>query len=261
MVVLSSLICTKNAKIIFSRQFIKMSRMELEDHVVNFTRNIDLCNENTTFESDKARYIFIPTENLYLVLITEIDSNLIEDIEISKLIYRLIQDICGIISEELIVENAFDLLMGIDDIVNMGYKDAVLISQIKQNMLMDSQDEKEFRKIQEQRELVVKKQMQEKSKEFEKMRRENKFLTDSISRLVKKFLVLFMLLFSASFENNTIEIESKPGNSISDTINDSSNFIQNKNNEEIVYEEIPRNNTVKQGGMKLSKKKDDNRYN
>ena len=182
MVAFSSLICTKNAKIIFARQFVKMTRMELEEHVVHFTRNIETCKENSTFESEKARYIFIPIENLYLVLLTDKDSNLIEDIEITKLIYRLIQDICGSICEESILENSFDIVMGIDDIVNMGYRDAVSIAQIKQFMLMDSLDEKEFRKIQEQKENIVKKQMQEKAKEFEKMRRDNKFMADSVSR-------------------------------------------------------------------------------
>lgn len=182
MVALSTLVCTKNAKIIFSRQFVKMSRLELEEHVVHFTRNIETCKDNSTFESEKARYIFIPIENLYLVLLTDKDSNLIEDIEITKLIYRLIQDICGNISENNLVENAFEIIMGIDDIVSMGYRDAVSIAQIKQFMVMDSQDEKEFRKIQEQREKQAKKELEEKGKEFEKKRRENKFLTDSVSR-------------------------------------------------------------------------------
>jgi len=156
--------------------------MELEEHVVHFTRNIETCKENSTLESEKNRFIFIPIENLYLVLITDKESNLIEDIEIVKLIYRLIQDICGNITEQSIAENSFELLMGIDDIVNMGYRDAVQITQIKQFMLMESQDEKEFRKIQEQKENLVKKQMQEKAREFEKMRRENKFMADSVSR-------------------------------------------------------------------------------
>lgn len=182
MVALSALICNKNAKIIFARQFTKMTRMELEEHVVNFTRNLESCKETSTFESEKTRYIFIPIENIYLVLLTDKDSNLIEDIEIIRLVYRLIQDICGTISEQNIVENAFEIIMGVDDIVNLGYKEATSIAQIKQYMLMDSKDEKEFKKIQEQKENLVKKEMQAKAKEFEKMRRENKFLVDSVSR-------------------------------------------------------------------------------
>jgi hypothetical protein len=182
MVALSLVLCTKTAKIIFSRQFIKMTRMEIEEHIVHFTRNIDICKENSTLESEKIRYIFIPIENLFLVLITDKDSNLIEDIEITKIVYRLMQDICGNITEKSIKENAFELIMGIDDIVNMGYRDAVNLAQIQQYLLMDSQDEKEFRKIQEQKENLQKQQMKEKAKELEKLRRENKFSNDAVSR-------------------------------------------------------------------------------
>jgi hypothetical protein len=182
MVALSLVLCTKTAKIIFSRQFVKMTRMEIEEHVVHFTRNIELCKESSTLESDKTRYIFIPVENLYLILITDRESNLIEDIEITKIVYRLLQDICGNITENSIKENAFELIMGIDDIVNMGYRDAVSIAQIKQYLIMDSQDEKEFRKIQEQKENIQKQQMKEKAKELERLRRENKLVNDSVSR-------------------------------------------------------------------------------
>lgn len=182
MVAFSCIICTKTAKIIFARQFIKMTRMELEEHVINFTRNIEACKDNNTFESEKARYIYIPLEQLYLILLTNKDSNLIEDLEILKIIYRLIQDICGNFSESNIINNSFELIMGIDDIVNMGYRDAVSIAQIKHYLLMDSQEEKEFRKIQEQKENIAKKQMKEKAKEFEKMRREQRFLNDSVSK-------------------------------------------------------------------------------
>jgi hypothetical protein len=58
MVALSTVICNKNAKIIFARQFVKMSRMELEEHIVHFSRNIDTCKDTTHLESDKARYLF-----------------------------------------------------------------------------------------------------------------------------------------------------------------------------------------------------------
>ena len=182
MVALSTVICNKNAKIIFARQFVKMTRMELEEHIVHFSRNIDTCNDTTHLESDKARYLFIPVENLFLVLITSKSSNIIEDIEIIKLIYRLVQDLCGVMSESSISSNAFELLMGIDDIVGMGYRNSVSIAQVKQYMLMDSQEEKEFKKKQDERELHAKKQMIEKMKEIDKMKRENKYMSDSISR-------------------------------------------------------------------------------
>jgi hypothetical protein len=193
MVALSTVICNKNAKIIFARQFVKMSRMDLEEHIVHFSRNIDNCKDTTHLESDKARYLFIPVESLFLVLITSKGSNIIEDIEIIKLIYRLVQDLCGVMSETSIVSNAFELMLGIDDIVCLGYRNSVSIAGVKQFMLMDSQEEKDFRKKQDEKELIVKKHMAEKMKEFDRMKRENKYMADSISRYICNFNLIIII--------------------------------------------------------------------
>jgi hypothetical protein len=182
MVVLSTAICNKNAKIIFARQFIPMSRLELEEHIVHFSRNIDSCMDSTHLETDTHRYIFIPFESLYLLVITTIHSNVIEDIEILKMIYRLLQDLCGNITKDSVVDNAFELSLGIDDIVSVGNRESITVPQIKQLIAMESQEEKEYRKLQEQKELATKKQMKERMKEIEKQRRENKYISDSVSR-------------------------------------------------------------------------------
>ncbi len=117
MAALSVVICNKNARIIFSRQFFNISRMDLEEYIVQFSRGVDSCKEITHFESDKVRYIFIPIESLYLILITTKNSNIIEDTEILKLIYRLIQDLCCQINSDSLLKNSFEIMLGIDDIV------------------------------------------------------------------------------------------------------------------------------------------------
>ena len=60
MAALSIVICNKNARIIFARQFFSITRMDLEEYIVQFSRGVDSCKEITHFESDKIRYIFIP---------------------------------------------------------------------------------------------------------------------------------------------------------------------------------------------------------
>jgi hypothetical protein len=182
MVAISTVICNKNAKILFARQFLELSRLELEEHIVLFSRNIDACKDTTHIESDKARYLFIPFENLFLVLITTRNSNIIEDSEILKLIYRLVQDVCVNISDSSIISNAFELMIGIDDIVCLGYRNSVNIAQVKQFMVMDSQEEREFRKKQEEKDLEMKKQYQEKAKEFDRLKQEKRYMADAISR-------------------------------------------------------------------------------
>ena len=181
MAALSVVICDKNAKIIFARQFFNISRMDLEEYIVQFSRGVDTCKEITHFESDKVRYIFIPIDTFYLILITTKNSNIIEDTEILKLIYRLIQDLCDSINQESIIKNAFEIMLGIDDIVSLGYRNGVNLGQIKQYLQMESAEEKEFKRKKEEQELAVQKALEEKGREFDKQRREKKFNSNAIS--------------------------------------------------------------------------------
>ena len=181
MAALSVVICNKNARILFARQFFNITRMDLEEYIVQFSRGVDSCKEITHFESDKVRYIFIPIESLYLILITTKSSNIIEDTEILKLIYRLIQDSCGQINSESIVKNAFEIMLGIDDIVTLGFRNSVTLGQIKQYLQMESIEEQEFKRKKREQEEKVKKELAEKGREFDKQRREKKFNSEAIS--------------------------------------------------------------------------------
>ena len=251
MAALSVVICDKSAKIIFARQFFNISRMDLEEYIIQFSRGVDSCKEITHFESDKVRYIFIPIDTFYLILITTKNSNIIEDTEILKLIYRLIQDLCNSINQESIVENAFEIMLGIDDIVSLGYRNSVNLGQIKQYLQMESAEEKEYKRKKEEQELAVQKALEEKGREFDRQRREKKFNSNAIS--------------SASFafkeENNEKENNESNENK---TLNISNKKTEEKKEEDNVEEnEEEEKKIVKpkkkgKGGLKLTKKKNFN---
>ena len=251
MAALSVVICDRSAKIIFARQFFNISRMDLEEYIIQFSRGVDSCKEITHFESDKVRYIFIPIDTFYLILITTKNSNIIEDTEILKLIYRLIQDLCYSINQESIIENAFEIMLGIDDIVSLGYRNSVNLGQIKQYLQMESAEEKEFKRKKEEQELAVQKALEEKGREFDRQRREKKFNSNAISSS------------SFVFKEENIEKESSDSNE-----NKTLNLSKKKKEEE---EEIDKVEEVEEeekkivkpkkkgkGGLKLSKKKNYN---
>ena len=249
MAALSLVICNKNARIIFARQFFNITRMDLEEYIVQFSRGVDSCKEITHFESDKVRYIFIPIESLYLILITTKNSNIIEDTEILKLIYRLIQDLCGQINSESIVKNAFEIMLGIDDIVSLGYRNSVTLGQIKQYLQMESIEEQEFKRKKREQEEKVKKELAEKGREFDKQRREKKFNSDAISSS------------SFNFQEDNKNIEK-------DTPSENKELKMGKKKEKIVEEEeieeddnekkekeVKKGKKKSKGGLKLTKRK------
>ena len=252
MAALSLVICNKNERIIFARQFFNITRMDLEEYIVQFSRGVDSCKEITHFESDKVRYIFIPIDTLYLILITTKNSNIIEDTEILKLIYRLIQDLCGKITSESIVNNSFEIMLGIDDIVSLGYRNSVNLGQIKQYLQMESIEEKEFKRKKREQEEKVKRELAEKGREFDKQRREKKFNSDAIS--------------SSSFnfqddneniekekpnENKELVIGKKKGNKKEEEENVEDNEETVKEEKEVVVKEKKKT----KGGLKLTKRK------
>jgi len=248
MAALSVVICNKNARIIFARQFFNITRMDLEEYIVQFSRGVDSCKEITHFESDKVRYIFIPIDSLYLILITTKNSNIIEDTEILKLIYRLIQDLCGKINPESILNNSFEIMLGIDDIVSLGYRNSVNLGQIKQYLQMESIEEKEFKRKKREQEEKVKRELDEKGREFDRQRKEKKFNNDAISSS------------SFNFQEDNKIIEKDNTNENKELIINKKKEKNNVDEEVEEKEEIEKEVVVKEkkktkGGLKLTKRK------
>ena len=82
-----------------ARQFIPITRLKLEEYVANFPKLIEsgklnpvlllsifkfLGKQCTHIETESIRYVYLPIEKLYLILITNKNSNIIEDLEVIR---------------------------------------------------------------------------------------------------------------------------------------------------------------------------------
>jgi len=113
-----------------------------------------------------VRYVYQPMEALYLVLVTNKSSNILEDLETLRLLAKVVQDCCQIqVNEEQVLKSAFDIVFAFDEVISFGHRESVTLSQIKTYTEMDSHEEKlhqmiEQSKINEAREMAKKKQME-----------------------------------------------------------------------------------------------------
>ena len=57
-------------------------------------------------------------------------SNILEDLEILRLLAKTVPDYVQTLSEEGIVEAAFDLLFAFDEVISLGYKENVTLQQV-----------------------------------------------------------------------------------------------------------------------------------
>jgi len=236
MTILSIVVCDITSKIYFARQFQEMSRKQLEEYVVMFSRTVSQEKELTSLETEKNRFLYFYSDPLYLVLITSLDSNIIEDIEVLKLANRLIFDICGVVklTEESIIDNAFEIALGLDDLITFGSFEGLNLVQVKNLLQMDSAEEKEFRKVQMQKEKHTKEQLDIFMREQEKKRRNNALFSDAVG----------------SEKYDTIQLGSLGGVESEKEKEESSNFSSSKKEEE-----EDSTTTTKTGGKKVTKSK------
>jgi hypothetical protein len=96
--------------------------------------------------SERRRYVYLPIESLYLLLITNKNSNIIEDLDTLRLLTKVVPEQLGLgipVVEENISARAFELLFAFDEVISAGgYREAVTLHAIRTNLEMESHEEK-----------------------------------------------------------------------------------------------------------------------
>jgi hypothetical protein len=152
MVIISAAICNRSGKILLSRQFAAMSRLTLEEYIKNFPKSISATAQHTFVETESIRYVYLPLESLYLVLITTKNSNIVEDLETIRLLQKVVNDLCPHgLDEEGIGKKCIDILLSFDDVIALGFRESVTLAQIQNSLSMESSEEKLHQMLQKVR--------------------------------------------------------------------------------------------------------------
>lgn len=127
---------------VVSRQFREMTRTRIESLLASFPKLIPTNTQHTSVETAEVRYVYQPLEELYIVLITNKASNILQDIVSLHLFARVVSDLCHSADEKEILKHAFELLGAFDEIISMGYRESVNLMQVKSVLEMESHEEK-----------------------------------------------------------------------------------------------------------------------
>ncbi|KAL2932383.1 Coatomer subunit delta-1 [Bienertia sinuspersici] len=142
MVVLAASIISKSGKALVSRQFVDMSRIRIEGLLAAFPKLVGTGKQHTYVETENVRYVYQPIEALYLVVVTNKQSNILEDLETLRMLSKLIPEYAFSLDEEGICRAAFELIFSFDEIISLGHKENVTVAQVKQYCEMESHEEK-----------------------------------------------------------------------------------------------------------------------
>ncbi|KFY36779.1 hypothetical protein V494_04975 [Pseudogymnoascus sp. VKM F-4513 (FW-928)] len=172
MVVLAASICTRGGKAVLSRQFREMQRSRVEALLAGFPKLADRGTQHTTVEQDNVRFVYQPLDELYMVLITNRQSNILQDIDSLHLFAQVVTSTCRSLDEREILRNSYELLSAFDEIVTLGYRENLSISQIKTFLDMESHEERIQEIISRNKELEATEERKRKAKQLEMQRKE-----------------------------------------------------------------------------------------
>jgi hypothetical protein len=119
-----------------------MQRSRIEALLASFPKLADSGTQHTTVEQDNVRFVYQPLDELYMVLITNRQSNILQDIDSLHLFAQVVTSTCKTLDEREILKNAYELLSAFDEIVTLGYRENLTISQIKTFLEMESHEER-----------------------------------------------------------------------------------------------------------------------
>ncbi|KAF8030313.1 hypothetical protein BT93_E2687 [Corymbia citriodora subsp. variegata] len=168
MVVLAASVVSKSGKVLVSRQFVDMSRIRIEGLLAAFPKLVGTGKQHTYVETENVRYVYQPIEALYLLLVTNKQSNILEDLETLRLLSKLVPEYSLSLDEEGIGKTAFELIFAFDEVISLGHKENVTVAQVKQYCEMESHEEKLHKLVRQSKINETKDVMKRKASEIDK---------------------------------------------------------------------------------------------
>jgi hypothetical protein len=149
-----------------------MQRSRIEALLASFPKLADSGTQHTIAEQDNVRYVYQPLDELYMVLVTNLQSNILQDINSLHLFAQVVSSICKSLDEREILKNAFELLTAFDEIVTLGYRENLTMTQIKTFLDMESHEERIQEIIARNKELEASEERKRRAKQLEMQRKE-----------------------------------------------------------------------------------------
>lgn len=149
-----------------------MQRSRVEALLAAFPKLADTASQHTTVEQDNVRFVYQPLDELYMVLITNRQSNILQDINTLHLFAQVVGSICKSLDEREIGRNAYELLSAFDEVVTLGYRENLNMTQIKTFLDMESHEERIQEIIARNKELEASEEMKRKARQLELHRKE-----------------------------------------------------------------------------------------
>ena len=132
---------------LLSRQFLGLPRSRLESLLASFPRLVSPASEHTVLEASGVRFVYTPLEEVYVLLITNTQSNILLDLSTLSLATRIVTELGsggrgGAIGEQDVLRVSFEILSAWDECISLGWRENINLQQVRTVLEMESHEEK-----------------------------------------------------------------------------------------------------------------------
>ncbi|EDO06155.2 coatomer subunit [Babesia bovis T2Bo] len=156
-------------RVLLSRQHCELKRADLEMALSCFNRMVEKNDSDFTYvETEGIRFVYQPVDDYYVFVMTSIDSNIVRDIGIVHTLAEIVQSLLQSDIDEGVREQFFDIIFYMDELITNKQPEDLTIDQIKEYILMDSQEEKKHNIIRSSKEKEEKERRNQMAAKIEK---------------------------------------------------------------------------------------------
>jgi hypothetical protein len=172
--ILSVAITTRAGRALVSRQFNRLTRTQVEGHLGAFPKLLSRANQSYV-ETENIRYVYQDLGDLYFIVITTKDSNILEDLDLLSLLLDLTRQTLETqeteVNEQLVLDSSLELIFAYDECIFDGYRQNVTVSDVKTFLKMESQEEDEFNRERKAKEDKAREELRAKMQEIRRQKR------------------------------------------------------------------------------------------
>ncbi|GFE54519.1 coatomer delta [Babesia ovis] len=181
MTIISTGVASKK-RVLLSRQHSEMKKADLDMALSNFNRMVEKQDGDHTFvETEENRFVYQPVDDYYVFVMTTLDSNIVRDVGLVKTLAEVVQTVVQTDVAEGLQDNLFELIFYMDELITNKQPEDLTFDQIKEYILMDSQEEKKHNMIQTSKEKEEKERRKQIAAKLEKRKQLDHTFVDTVA--------------------------------------------------------------------------------
>lgn len=183
------MLCGKEGSLLFYRNYSQLNHSDFEDLSYQLGGG-DSRRGQTYFQHLQERVVFLPLDNLFLAVVTDSRSNIIQDQKTLTQCKTVLTTCLDEITEEAVEDSFIELAFGFDDLISLGAANELSPTDLEDSLRMESSNELVHNQMILDKEKEQQRKAEEECREIERSNRVKEILEQERKQIEEQIGVM-----------------------------------------------------------------------